>query len=493
MNRFIKNLSVVIFGGYLLATPITVLAAEPPKYDDWIINQATLNIRAKEAEKERKLWDSYSADQKYNRNYKKYVDKIAEYNKKITLLRAMVDADASKSIDDDVDALKSQISEMNREISAIPLEEKSGNSKLYLEKSCTELSTVAEKLGWYSFYKCVKAGEIGEIKKATTELDDAIKTFTEHFSNCYNYSFIAQNNGFNSTEVNMANSDLYKFTKEYTENFMKCYDDLDSAYKDLQKGKAQYDLLESANKNISKPGYFDGFTYNKAIVSKIEITANSAKEAYNALERYNIDVTTGDKGSDKIFKEKFSTFKTKLDELKAELTNLEQKNSTLQYKVDQDVEAAKAAERQFLEDKGFNSMEEYEKFLKDQQKLVTQQQITAEAEKISAEIKRQEEERKAEIEAAHTKWLDERIDFAKGQSNQNHDKSFYMTKVQKNLKRAYLNNTYLGTILMEKQSEAYDTMWTIANSRNANLNLLQQLYDQYPNDFINIVFFYKMK
>ncbi|WML34661.1 hypothetical protein [Clostridium sp. OS1-26] len=46
---------------------------------------------------------------------------------------------------------------------------------------------------------------------------------------------------------------------------------------------------------------------------------------------------------------------------------------------------------------------------------------------------------------------------------------------------------------MEKQSEAYDTMWTIASSGNANLDLLQQLYDQYPNDFINIVFFYKMK
>lgn len=493
MNKFTKNLSVSILGFSLLATPITVLAKEQPKYDQWIINQATLNIQDKQAENERKLWDSYNADQKYNITYKKYVDKLAEYNKKITALRATVDANPSKLINDDVDTLKYQISEMNREISAIPLGEKSGDSKLYLEKSCTQLGTVAEKLGWYSFYKCVKAGETEQIKKATKELDDAVKTFTGYFSNCYNYSFITQNNGFNATEVTMANSDLYKFTKEYTENFTKCYNDLDSAYKALKKGKAQYDLLTSANANISKPGYFNGFTSNEAIVSKIVATANSAEEAYKALERYNIDVMTGDKANDEPFKEKFSTFKTKLDGLKAELANLEQKNSKLQSTVDQSMDKAKAAERQLLEDKGFNSMEEYQKFLKDQQKSVTQQQIAAEAEKISAEMKRQQEERKAEIEAAHKKWLDERIDFSKGQANQNHDKSFYMTKVQKNLKKAYLNNTYIGTILMEKQSEAYDAMWTIVNNGNANLDLLQQLYDQYPNDFINIVFFYTMK
>lgn len=382
---------------------------------------------------------------------------------------------------------------MNTEISAIPLGEKSGNSKLYLEKSCDELKTVAEKLGWYSFYKSVKAGETEQIKKANTELDNAIKTFTENFSNCYNYSLITQNNGFNATEVNMANSDLYKFVEKYTNDLTKCYDDLDSAYKALKKGKAQYALLESANNNICTLGYFDGFTSNQAIVSKIVVTANSAKEAYNALDRYNMDVMTGDKGSDATFKEKFSTFKTKLDELKTELANLGQKNSTLKYVVDENVQAAKTAEHQLLEDKGFNSMEEYQKYLEDQQKLVTQQQITAECEKISAEMKRQEEERKAAIEAAHTRWLNERIDFAKGQANQNHDKSFYMTKVQNNIKRAYLNNTYLGTILLEEQSEAYDAMWTIVNSGNANLDLLQQLYDQYPNDFINIVFFYRMK
>lgn len=109
MNRFAKSLSAVIVEFSLLATPITVLASDQPNYDSWIVTQATLNIQAKEAAKERSLWDSYTADQKYNRTYKKYVDKIADYNKKITLLRATVDANPSKLILDDVDKLKYQI------------------------------------------------------------------------------------------------------------------------------------------------------------------------------------------------------------------------------------------------------------------------------------------------------------------------------------------------------------------------------------------------
>ncbi len=44
---------------------------------------------------------------------------------------------------------------------------------------------------------------------------------------------------------------------------------------------------------------------------------------------------------------------------------------------------------------------------------------------------------------------------------------------------------------MEKQSEAYDSMWSIVNNENGDLNLLQQLYDEHPNDFIDIVFLYR--
>ncbi|WP_407308215.1 hypothetical protein [Desulfosporosinus sp. SB140] len=66
-----------------------------------------------------------------------------------------------------------------------------------------------------------------------------------------------------------------------------------------------------------------------------------------------------------------------------------------------------------------------------------------------------------------------------------------MTKVQKSIISTSVLSKYLGTVLMEKQSEAYDSMWSIVNNENGDLNLLQQLYDEHPNDFIDIVFLYR--
>lgn len=494
MNKFMKSLVAVTVQLSIVGYPLTAFAANEPQYDQWIINQATINIQAKQAEQARKEWDSYTADQKYNRTYKQYMDKLAEYNKNINILKSMVDDKPQNLVSDDVDVIKNDLSQMYSDISNLSLGEKSGDSRLYLQKSCDALKNVADKVSWYSFYKSTKAGSLAEVEKATNELNSAIKIFTDYFSKCYNYSIITQNNGFDATEVNQANTDLHEFVNGYVEMFQKSYDSLEAAHSSMLKGQVKSDLLKEAKANLGKPGYFNGFTSGQSVVGKISETAEYGEEAYKALEQYSYDVITGDKGSgDKSFKEKFIKFKANLDELKSELSKLKTKNTALQYKVDENVESAKAAERQFLEEKGFASMEEYEKYLEEQQKLVTQKQIADEAAKISAEMKKQEEERKAAVEAAHKRWLDERIDFSKGQAKQNHDKVFYMTKVQKAINRQSLNNTYLGTLLMEEQSEAYDAMWKIANSGNADLNLLQQLYDEYPNDFINIVFFYTIK
>lgn len=498
MNRCIRNVFIVALQFFIAASPLVVYAEEQPKYEEWIINQATLNIQIREAEKEKKLWESYDADEKYNRTYKRYVDEISECNKTVNVLKAMVDADSSKLIADDVDAIEGTAKYIYEEAGRIPPGEKSGDSLKYLWETCSALEEVGKKLSQYSLSKYYTQQHIecenwADVNTATKELNDAMKNFTEYFSKCYNYVAIAQSNGFKAIEVNQGKIEVYKYTKQSTDMLIKAYDNLDSEYKSIKKGKMQSDLMKEAKENIQKPSCFDPRISGEGIADKIREAKKCGEEACSALEKLGYSIISGGKGNDELANEKLSTFKLKVDGLKVELENMEKKNAELQNIVDKKVAAVKTAERQFLEDKGFNSMEEYKKALEEQQKSITKQQIYKEAEKINAEAKRQEEEIKAAYEAAQKKWLDERIDFAKGKANQNHDKAFYMTKVQKKLKKYSLNNTYVGTILMEEQSKAYDEMWSIAGSGNADLNSLQRLYDEYPNDFINIVFFYQIK
>ncbi|WP_407308213.1 cell wall-binding repeat-containing protein [Desulfosporosinus sp. SB140] len=399
--------SIRVLGGTAVVTDKTLsdLGSDPDKasnvvdnstgninYDQWIINQATLRILAKQAEEKRKEWDSYTTDQKYNRTYKQYVDKLADYNKEFNILKGMADDKPDKIISDQADVLKDKISNTSSEISDITPIENSGDSKLYLQKSCEALKSVVEKVNWYSFYKSIN--DVTQINEATKELNDAVTTFNEDFSKSYNYSIITENNGFNATEINQANTELYKFLTEYTTKFEKAYDNLKTAYDSMKNGKAQIDLMKVAKENICKPGYFDSFTSGKEEVSKIMDTYNCGTEAYKTLEQYSYDVITGDNGSDGNAAEKLSAFKTKVDELKSDLTKMEANNTAIQSVVDHSVQDAKEAELEFLEDKGFSSMEEYQKALEEQEKSTTAKQIADEAENISAEMKKQEEEKK---------------------------------------------------------------------------------------------------
>jgi len=119
--------------------------------------------------------------------------------------------------------------------------------------------------------------------------------------------------------------------------------------------------------------------------------------------------------------------------------------------------------------------------------------IIQEAERLTQEKQRIQAEYEAMLNAMQEEWLDMRIDFSKPQAYQKHDKAYNMQKVRENLNDVFAWNSLVGNVIYQKQAVAYDRMWQLARTDGSNIWLLQELYDQYPNDFITIVLVYNME
>jgi len=232
---------------------------------------------------------------------------------------------------------------------------------------------------------------------------------------------------------------------------------------------------------------------NKQTMLKVSNAASLLGEAAEALEYYSFDLMTEGKGDDSKYTTKAKEVQAEIDEINKDYGSIGAKVNKIGDNVSKKVGEIESIQLNEALAKGYKSVEEYRAAISEQEKRKHLEKIAQEYKRLYEEKQRIEMEYQAMLEAIHQQWLDERIDFSKGQTGQNHDKNFYMKKVKEDLADIYELDNYLGSIIYKNQSEAYDNMWNIAKSSGAKLGLLQELYDEYPNDFMTIVLLYKVE
>jgi len=228
---------------------------------------------------------------------------------------------------------------------------------------------------------------------------------------------------------------------------------------------------------------------------QIEEISSLQTKAFEELDLYVINkmtdtVSEQDKAA---VTEKMNALKTKLDNLNSNILKIEKETGIITGNVNERTQQIIQNELNEARQHGYTSVEEYQYSLAIEKLKKKNMRIIQEAERLTQEKQRIQAEYDAMLNAMKEEWLDMRIDFSKPQAYQKHDKPYYMQKVRENLSDVFVTNSLVGNVIYQKQAVAYDIMWQIAQTDGANINLLQELYDQYPNDFITIVLVYSME
>lgn len=147
------------------------------------------------------------------------------------------------------------------------------------------------------------------------------------------------------------------------------------------------------------------------------------------------------------------------------------------------VDEAKKERANIAKANGYNSWFEYQLALKNKQQKELEEEILGTANELAIE-------EKARAKAEYEQRMRERIDFSKPFSQQNYDKSFYMTKCHERIFDIVGNNSALLELGIFLESDAYDQLSRIRDN-GGDIVTLQQLYDQCPNEFTTILQLYK--
>lgn len=168
-------------------------------------------------------------------------------------------------------------------------------------------------------------------------------------------------------------------------------------------------------------------------------------------------------------------FKSKCESYMDTADNIDK--NILQYVADAKKERASIAKSN-----GYNSWFEYQIALKNQNQEKLEKEIIGTANKLA-------KEEKARIQAEYEQRMRERLDFSKPFSQQNYDKKFYMTKCHTRIYNI-IGDSALLDLGMWLESDAYDELSRIRDN-GGDIVTLQELYDQFPNEFTTILELYK--
>lgn len=460
--------------------------------DKALWNQAIMNVEAAETERMLAEWELLSLEEKYNILYKDNIEILMGYYMETLVLMDSLADPSGESISGSCYNLMVRIDATSIEVSNLIAESEYAYSKEFLTNSFNSLKTIVNHLDTCDLY--IVTNDIESVEKVAGQVEEESEKFIEAFSKAYNYYMITQDGGLVTDSLNQTEDTFYK---ELTSNFntlKSSYDKLQEAYGLIKKKKNGSDLIKEVKANSKTISFLNVKTLeNKETMLKVSSAAKLLTEAAEELENYSFDIMTEGKGKDEKYTAKAKEIKVIIDEINTAYEAIGAEVNKVEKNVTKTVEEIEIEQLNEALENGYNSVEEYRAALKAQEELEYLEKIAIEYERLYEEKLQIEMEYQAMLEAIYQQWLYDRIDFSKGQLEQNHDKSFYMEWVKDDLADIYELDNYLGSIIYAKQSEAYDEMWNIANSQGADLELLQDLYDEYPSDFMTIVLLYHVE
>lgn len=499
MNKIRKNMilaSLIAVQISFMGQPITAFAEGKSEHDKWITNQAMLTVMQEEKDQKQREWDALTEEQKYNKAYYEYTQNLTQYYEQVNILKQLETETPNEDIVSKIYVVKDSLGELRKKVLALTPDSNYMYSKSYLNDCISYLETALDKLNKYdTYYKVIDNPD--QVKSSEKEMNDQISKFLDSFSKAYNYSVSTRKNDFKYDNSTKTDVEAYNMLKKYYPLYEEAYNNINSAYQSLKVGKYSNDLMQKIDKKIDPPTYSNTSKgdLNKyiQILYKVQDISDIQVRTASEIKLYSYSVLGGTKNNKDNVENLLGKFKTQLDALKEEYDNLAKQNTNEQPLISEKIDYVKLAELKEAEDNGYNSMEDYQAAIEKEQKSITKYKAADEKDNIDIEVGKIENQKKADIEKMQDLWPSEKIVFSQGQSDQNRDKAFYMDKADKNLKKLSILNDNTRSIILKNQSEAYDAIWNIINSGNANVQLMQNLYDLYPNDFVTILFYYKMK
>lgn len=505
MFCFIKRylMSVFIISTFLAICPTLALAEENVINENkdlvWgferrIWEQAVDNIEQLELEEENQRIAALTLEERYNEYYRKYLQKLIKLYKEVDYLKDVV-KQYQEDLENDAYNLREEINLLEREVANLQTASHYYYSKDYLVKSCQHLSKAANALDLY----CLFYLHINDNVQAQGYWDSLcaeMVSFEENFKKANNYYLLTKKGKIVTDNYNESEAQFNQETQKYYEVFSQVYRELNKAYEMIERGENSSPILRELQ-NQGRIGVYNFMTlrtlkYRDVIGQLQEISALQV-EVFKELDRYIIDKLTGFPSNKDKVTAKLNVLKTKLDELQENLLRIEKETERISGNVDERTQQINEDELNEAQKHGYSSVEEYLDYLARQKQKERNKRFIQEAERLTEEKQRIQAEYEAMLKAMEEEWLDMRIDFSKSRAFQKHDKAYYMQKVRESLSDVFAWSSQLGSVIYQKQAAAYDRMWQLAQTNGANLRLLQELYDQYPNDFITIVLVYSIE
>ncbi|MCG8500998.1 MAG: hypothetical protein MJB12_11400 [Firmicutes bacterium] len=465
---------------------------EEVKIDEALWNQAIMNVKAAERQEELAGWELLSQEEKYNRLYKDYMEElIGYYNEAVVLNKSLSDS-YKESISGKCYTLMTKIDSTLTKVSSLTTESKYAYSKKYLKNSFSSLKKVVNYFDTYDLY--IVTNDLESANKIAKDIEEELNVFMEVFGKAYNYYVITQSGGTVTDSLNQTEDTFYNKLKTNFDLIKSSYNMLEEAHGLIKEGKNGFESIKKAKESYSNVSFLNVKTLeNSETIIKVNSVIELLKKAEKDLERYSLDVMTEGSGDDSKYISASKNLKVEIDAIEQDVEAIGLKVNTIADNVSEKVDEIENQELREAQENGYSSVEEYKTALKKQKELEYLDKVLKEYETLCEQKEQIEKEYQEMLMAIHEQWLKERIDFSKGQYGQNYDKNFYMEKVKNDLSGVYSLDNYLGSLIYKYQSDAYDKMWKIASASGAKLDLLQELYDEYPNDFSTIVLLYEVQ
>ncbi len=476
-------------------TPLSISYAEENikevEIDEQLWYQAITNVKDAEKEKALAEWEFLSQEEKYNKSYMNYIEILMNYYNEALILKNSLSEPTGESISGKCYTLMTTINTTQVEASNLATESKYAYSKEYLVNSFNSLKKIVNYLDTYDLY--VATNDTKSAEEVAEYIEEESKKFVEAFGKAYNYYAITKTGEVITSSLNQTEDTFYDSIKANFDLIKAATEMLEEAHRIIKEKENGDVLIRKAKENYSKVSLLNLKTVeNKQLITKVNNAAELLKKASNELEYYSIDIMTEGKGNDSKYISTLKELKTQVIDINNEIIAIGVKVNSIANNVSNKMVEIDKEELKQAQDKGYSSVEEYNGALKKQEELQYLDKVLKEYERLTEEKEKLQKEYEEMLKAIHEKWLNERIDFSKGQYNQNHNKNFYMEKVKADIGNLYSLDNYLAALIYKYQSAAYDEMWKIANTSGANLKLLQDLYDDYPNDFMTIVLLYEV-
>jgi uncharacterized protein YoxC len=323
-----------------------------------------------------------------------------------------------------------------------------------------------------------------------------VTQYNQSFVKAYEYYTLTKKGVVLKDDLKLKNNQFKTtYTTKY-EEVKKLTDSIQEINKKVQKGENIYEEYQNIkNKSLNMKLSISAPQEWKEALESINGSVESIQRLMKTFDSYMLERTSGEKEKvSKVQKEikdltkKLEDYNSAADQCAKDIANAQKE---MDQKVKEAVKQVKEAELKEAKEHGFDTVEAYEKAKEEEQRRIEEEKRKAAEEKLKAEEKARAEARRKEMEALQKKLEEERINVYKSQSQHKYGKEFYMNRIKEDLKRDYPNSSGLQAVALSLESQAYDKMWTYINSKNANLALMQELIDEFPDDYVTVVFLYE--